>query len=177
MDLGVWGISGRIRRRFLFPIPSRNPSTVTSGYVSGLRSASAPVPERLGVHINTPTPEPSCGRPVRGQLGVSPRVGLGVLREAGRISSSLTWDYTGSSVEQTFTEVDGWSVYRTPLPGDGAGVLRGRQGLQDLSEGKNLANATPAVTSTSARCRSAVIRAQQQPGQGHTGVWPQLWLD
>jgi iron complex outermembrane recepter protein len=45
-----------------------------------------------------------------GQLeGVSPSTAsVGVLYETGPISANVSWDYTGSFVAQTFTEVPGW---------------------------------------------------------------------
>jgi len=79
-----------------------------------------------------------------GQLErVSPSSGsLAVLYEAGRISSSLNWDYTGSSVEQTFTEVDGWSAYSDAFSWITArGSFEVVKGFKIYLEGKNLANA------------------------------------
>ncbi|HLQ13514.1 MAG TPA: hypothetical protein VK130_09765 [Steroidobacteraceae bacterium] len=65
-----------------------------------------------------------------------------MLHQAGRISSSLTWDYTGCSVEQTFTEVDGWSAFSDAFSWVTAQVsFEVVKGFKIYLEGKNLANA------------------------------------
>ena len=79
-----------------------------------------------------------------GQLeGVSPSTAsLGLIYEAGRISSSVTWDYAGSFVAQTFTEVPGWSATTDSFSWVTAQAsIEVVKNLRIYFEGKNLANA------------------------------------
>jgi len=71
--------------------------------------------------------------------GVSPSSGsLACCTRPGEFSLSLTGDYTGRSVEQIFTEVDGWSAASDAISWVTAQVIvRGRQGLQDLPGGQS----------------------------------------
>ena len=65
-----------------------------------------------------------------------------MLYEAGRISLSLTGDYTGRSVEQIFTEVDGWSAASDAISWVTAQVSFGVvKGFKIYLEGKHLENA------------------------------------
>jgi len=66
---------------------------------------------------------------------------LGVLYEAGRISSSLTWDTLAAPWSRPSPKSMAGRPTRTPFLGHGASVVRGRQGLQDLPGGQELANA------------------------------------
>jgi iron complex outermembrane receptor protein len=67
---------------------------------------------------------------------------LGVLYEKGPISANVNWDYDGSSVAQTFTEIQGWSAYQKSFSWVTAQVsYELLQGFKVYFEGKNLANA------------------------------------
>jgi len=79
-------------------------------------ASSTLLPSGFGVHgqfTHTWSKEYVDGQFV-GQLeGVSPNTAsLGVLYEAGPISANVNWDYDGSSVAQTFTEIEGLSAYQ-----------------------------------------------------------------
>jgi len=79
-----------------------------------------------------------------GQLeGVSPNAAsLGVLYEAGPISANVTWDYDGSALEQTFTEINGLSAYQASFSWVTAQAsYEFFKGLKLYVEGGNLANA------------------------------------
>jgi iron complex outermembrane recepter protein len=79
-----------------------------------------------------------------GQLeGVSSNsASLGVLYEKGRISANVNWDYDGSSVAQTFTEIQGVSAYQKSFSWVTAQVsFEFLPGAKIYFEGKNLANA------------------------------------
>jgi iron complex outermembrane receptor protein len=79
-----------------------------------------------------------------GQLeGVSPSTAsLGLIYEQGPISSSVTWDYSGAFIAQTFTEVPGLSATTQAFSWVTAQasyeILRG---FKIYVEGKNLSNA------------------------------------
>lgn len=79
-----------------------------------------------------------------GQLeGVSPSTAsLGLLYEKGRISSSVTWDYAGKFVAQTFTEVPGWTATTDAFSWVTAQAsFEVVKNLRIYVEGRNLANA------------------------------------
>lgn len=79
-----------------------------------------------------------------GQLeGVSPNsASLGVLYERNRVSANLNWDYDGPSIEQTFTEIEGWSAYQRSFSWVTAQLqYELLPGFKVYLEGKNLANA------------------------------------
>jgi len=79
-----------------------------------------------------------------GQLeGVSPSTAsLGLIYETRRISSSVTWDYAGKFVAQTFTEVPGMDAITDPFSWVTAQAsIEVIDGLRVYVEGKNLANA------------------------------------
>jgi iron complex outermembrane receptor protein len=78
-----------------------------------------------------------------GQLeGVSPSTAsLGVLYEAGPISANVSWDYTGSFVAQTFTEVPGWPAISDSFSWvTFAASYQLRPQIKIYLEGKNLAD-------------------------------------
>jgi len=147
VDLGVLGYFGPNPTPVPVPYTVTQPINGDKGYVSGLEIGFQHLfPNGFGVHgqyAHTWSRAYVDGQYV-GQLeGVSASSGsLGVLYEAGRISSSLTWDYTGSSVAQTFTEVDGWSAYSDAFSWVTAQVsFEVVKGFKIYLEGKNLANA------------------------------------
>ena len=79
-----------------------------------------------------------------GQLeGVAPATAsLGLIYETGKISSSVTWDYSGSFVAHTFTEVPGWSAETAAFSWVTAQASYELvKGFKVYVEGRNLTNA------------------------------------
>ncbi len=79
-----------------------------------------------------------------GQLeGVSSNsASLGVLYENNRFSANVNWDYDGSSIAQTFTEIQGWSAYQKSFSWVTAQASYNiLPELRIYIEGKNLSNA------------------------------------
>jgi TonB-dependent receptor len=75
--------------------------------------------------------------------GVSSTSGsFGVLYEKNKLSASLNWDYDGSAVAETFTEIEGWSAYQKSFSWVTAQAsYEFIPGLKVYLEGKNLTNA------------------------------------
>jgi iron complex outermembrane recepter protein len=66
----------------------------------------------------------------------------GVIYEAHNIAASVSWDYTGSFVAETFTEVPGWSAISDSFSWVTASLsYELTRGFKIYVEGKNLANA------------------------------------
>jgi TonB-dependent receptor len=109
-----------------------------------------------------------------GQLeGVSPSTAsLGGIYEAHHVSASLTWDYAGSFVAQTQTEVQGWSAISKPLSWVTATLgYEFVPGFKVYFEGRNLANAIPRTFLNGrddAIWASGVTTVGSSVGQGYT---------
>jgi iron complex outermembrane recepter protein len=104
--------------------------------------------------------------------GVSSNSGsLGVLFESGRLSTNVNWDYDGYSIEQTFTEVQGWSAYQKSFSWVTAQAsYEVVQGLKVYFEGKNLSNAiarTYLANRSDAVYSNGITGTSSSVGQGY----------
>jgi TonB-dependent receptor len=105
--------------------------------------------------------------------GISPSsASLGVLYEKGPISANVNWDYTGSTLESSFTEVPGWSATSDAFSWVTAQVsYEFAKGFKVYLEGKNL---TDAIARTYLNGRSDAIWSSgaagthSSLGQGYT---------
>ena len=149
MDLGVQGFFNGSTT----PVPVLytifTPINGDKAYVEGLEFAFQHIfPSGFGVHgqyTRTWSRAYVQGQYV-GQLeAVSPNsASLSVLYENGRLSTNVSWDYDGSSIAQTFTEVPDWSAYQKTFSWVTAQAsYEFLPGLKVYAEGKNLANAIP----------------------------------
>ncbi|HXG98498.1 MAG TPA: TonB-dependent receptor, partial [Gemmatimonadales bacterium] len=149
VDLGVQGFFNGSTT----PVPVLytifTPINGDKAYVEGLEFAFQHIfPSGFGVHgqyTRTWSRAYVQGQYV-GQLeAVSPNsASLSVLYENGRLSTNVSWDYDGSSIAQTFTEVPDWSAYQKTFSWVTAQAsYEFLPGLKVYAEGKNLANAIP----------------------------------
>lgn len=101
-----------------------------------------------------------------GQLeGVSSNsASLGVLYENNRFSANVNWDYDGSSIAQTFTEIQGWSAYQKSFSWVTAQASYNiLPELRIYIEGKNLSNA---ISRTYLANRADAVWASGNTGTG-----------
>ncbi|MGH8140568.1 MAG: TonB-dependent receptor [Steroidobacteraceae bacterium] len=147
VDLGVQGFFNGSTTPVPVTYTIFQPINGDKGYVSGLEFGFQHIlPSGFGVHgqyTRTWSRAYVDGQYV-GQLeGVSSNTAsLGVLYEMGPISANVNWDFDGSSVEQTFTEIQGWSAYQKSFSWVTAQIsYEFLQGFKIYFEGKNLANA------------------------------------
>ena len=105
--------------------------------------------------------------------GISPSsASLGVLYEKGPISANVNWDYTGSTLEASYTEVPGWSATSDAFSWVTAQFsYEFAKGFKVYIEGKNL---TDAIARTYLNGRSDAIWSSgasgthSSLGQGYT---------
>ncbi|MBV9620902.1 MAG: TonB-dependent receptor, partial [Gammaproteobacteria bacterium] len=147
VDLGVQGFFNGSTTPVPVPYTVFQPINGDRGLVSGLEFGFQHLFDNgFGVHgqyTRTWSKAYVMGQYV-GQLeGVSPNsASLGVLYEKGPISTNINWDYDGPAINQTFTEIQGWSAYQRSFSWVTAQLqYEFLPGLKAYLEGKNLANA------------------------------------
>jgi TonB-dependent receptor len=144
VDLGVQGYFNGSTTPVNVPYTVSQPINGDKGYVEGVELAFTHITASgFGVHgqyTHTWTRAWVGGVYVGELEGVSPNSGsLGALYENKRLSANINWDYQGSSVAQTFTEVDGWKAYNDAFSWVTAQVsYEFLPGFRVYLEGKNL---------------------------------------
>lgn len=176
VDLGVQGFFNGSTTPVPVLYSVSQPINGDKGYVEGLEFGFQHIfPNGFGVHgqyTRTWSREYVEGLYV-GQLeGVSSNSGsLGVLYEAGRLSTNVNWDYDGNSISQTFTEVQGWSAFQKSFSWVTAQAsYEVAPGLKLYFEGKNLSNAiarTYLANRSDAVYSNGITGTSSSVGQGY----------
>ncbi len=177
VDLGVKGFFNGSTTPVPVTYTIFQPINGDKGYIEGLELGFQHIMANgFGVHgqyTRTWSKAYVAGQNV-GQLeGVSSNsASFGVLYETGRFSANVNWDYDGSSVAQTFTEVQGWSAYQKSFSWVTAQAsYELLPGLKLYLEGKNLSNAiarTYLANRPDAVWSSGVTTTGSSIGQGYS---------
>ena len=177
VDLGVQGYFNGSTTPVPVPYTIFQPINGDKGYVEGLEFGFQHIlANGFGVHgqYTRTWSRAYVDSQYVGQLeGVSSNsASFGVLFETGKVSANVNWDYDGSSVAQTFTEVQGWSAYQKSFSWVTAQAsYEILPGLKLYIEGKNLSNAiarTYLANRADAVWSSGVTGTTSSVGQGYS---------
>jgi iron complex outermembrane recepter protein len=177
VDLGVQGYFNGAATPVPVPYTVSEPINGDKGYVEGMEFGFQHIlPSGFGVHgqyTHTWSRSYVDGAFVGPLEGVSSNsASLGALYEMGPISANVNWDYDGSSVEQTFTEIEGVSAYQKSFSWVTAQLsYEFIRGFKVYLEGKNLANAiarTYLGNRSDAVWSSGLTGTTSAVGQGYT---------